>query len=73
MRILVAGAGAWGTALAIAFSAQHAVDLWARQPADRDALQNDRENRRFLPGHRFPDGLNIADDFKVSLSAADLL
>lgn len=73
MQILVVGAGAWGTALAIAFSRQHTVDLWARHPADRDALQRDRENRKFLPGHRFPDGLRIADDFRSALSDADLL
>ncbi len=28
MRLAVLGAGAWGTALAIAFSARHTVTLW---------------------------------------------
>ncbi|MEJ6631305.1 MAG: glycerol-3-phosphate dehydrogenase, partial [Burkholderiaceae bacterium] len=30
MNILIIGAGAWGTALAVAASAQHAVTLWSR-------------------------------------------
>ena len=33
MRIAVLGAGAWGTALAIAFGARHAVTLWSRDSA----------------------------------------
>jgi glycerol-3-phosphate dehydrogenase (NAD(P)+) len=32
MRIAVLGAGAWGTALAIAFAHRHSVVLWARDP-----------------------------------------
>ncbi len=73
MRLLIVGAGAWGTALAIAFSGQHAVDLWARQAADRSALCSERENRKFLPGHRFPDSLRVAEDFGCALNDADLL
>ncbi len=30
MKITVIGAGAWGTALAIAFAEEHAVTLWTR-------------------------------------------
>ncbi|HEX7640455.1 MAG TPA: hypothetical protein VF457_18830, partial [Burkholderiaceae bacterium] len=33
MRISVLGAGAWGTALAIAAARRHPVLLWARDPA----------------------------------------
>lgn len=73
MKIAVLGAGAWGTALAIAFSSQHAVSLWARQADDRNALRTDRENRRLLPGHRFPDGLLIADDFSAVIESAELV
>jgi len=33
MRIAVLGAGAWGSALAIAFAGRHEVSLWARDAA----------------------------------------
>ncbi|MDE2442153.1 MAG: glycerol-3-phosphate dehydrogenase, partial [Betaproteobacteria bacterium] len=31
MKITLLGAGAWGTALAIAFSGKHNVTLWSRE------------------------------------------
>ncbi len=46
MRIAVFGAGAWGTALAIAFSRGHQVVLWSRESDEVAALRADRENRR---------------------------
>ncbi len=73
MEIAVLGAGAWGTALAIAFSTRHAVGLWARAADDRHALRIERENRRLLPGHRLPDTLLIADDFSTVVASADLV
>ena len=61
MRILVLGAGAWGTALASAASAQrqHDVTLWARDQELARALRTHRSNSRYLPGIALPDGLSI--------------
>jgi glycerol-3-phosphate dehydrogenase (NAD(P)+) len=74
MKITVLGAGAWGTALAIAFSARHAVTLWARRAEVRNLLSEERENRRFLPHHPFPDALRIGgDDFATVAADAELL
>ncbi|WP_300454003.1 NAD(P)H-dependent glycerol-3-phosphate dehydrogenase [Accumulibacter sp.] len=73
MRLTVLGAGAWGTALAIAFSARHTVTLWARRAEVRRLLREERENHRLLPGHRFPDTLRIGDDFAADAADADLL
>lgn len=62
MRILVLGAGAWGTALASVASAHphHTVTLWTRDPAQASALQSQRVNSRYLPGIALPDALAIA-------------
>ena len=50
-RIGIAGAGAWGTALAhVAASAGRAVALWTRDPAHAASLAAERRNARFLPG-----------------------
>ena len=63
MNIIVLGAGAWGTALAISASqnsrATHRVSLWARDPAQVLAMQTQRLNARYLPGLALPGSLQI--------------
>ena len=73
MKLTVLGAGAWGSALAAAFSDQHAVTLWARELEVRRSLRDKRENTRYLPGHRFPEALCIGEDFEAAVGDADLL
>lgn len=72
MRIAVLGAGAWGTALAIAFAARHDTTLWARDAACVEEMARQRENRRYLPRCRFPDSLRITGDFAAARAGADL-
>ncbi|AUL99397.1 MAG TPA: NAD(P)H-dependent glycerol-3-phosphate dehydrogenase [Pseudothauera hydrothermalis] len=72
MRIAVFGAGAWGTALALAFHGPHSVVLWARNPARIEAMRRERENRRYLPGVALPDTLELTDDFAAAARGADL-
>ena len=60
MKILVLGAGAWGTALAVSAAARHEVALWARDAAQARTLQSERENRRYLPGIALPQALTLA-------------
>src|SRR5580692_2857776 len=60
-RIVVIGAGAWGTALAIqAARAGNRVTLWARDPGRAAALSATRENPR-LPGVKLPDAIEVTD------------
>ena len=60
-RIAVIGAGAFGTALAIAFARGGAqVLLVARDDAAAQQLEEHRENRRRLPGARLPETVAIA-------------
>ena len=73
MNLTVLSAGAWGTALAIAFAGRHRVTLWAREADVVEAMREKRENSRFLPGHRLPDALLIEDDFDRAVASADLL
>jgi len=72
MRIAVLGAGAWGTALAIAFAGRHAVSLWARAEDCPGEMAQARENRRFLPGFPFPASLQVEPDLAAALAGADL-
>ena len=66
VKIGVAGAGAWGTALAAHLAKLHAeVYLWGR---NRDKLENiisSRENRFYLPGIALPENIKPCFDFSV--------
>ena len=70
MRIGIVGAGSWGTALAILL-ARNGCDarLWSVDKSELDPLPKDRENKRFLPGAAFPDGLKI--EFELDRLLAD--
>jgi glycerol-3-phosphate dehydrogenase (NAD(P)+) len=57
MKILVIGAGAWGTAMAVSSAARHQVTLWARDAGLVKNLQAGRTNHRYLPGVVLPDSL----------------
>ena len=71
-RIAVFGAGAWGTALAQAFSATHEVCLWGRDRAHLDTIAHTRENQRYLPGVRLRESLRVESDFTRAAQSADL-
>lgn len=73
MKLTVLAAGAWGTALAIAFAGRHSVTLWSRQADVAADMVAHRENTLFLPGHRLPDNLLISTDFAAAAGAADVL
>jgi glycerol-3-phosphate dehydrogenase (NAD(P)+) len=60
MDILVLGAGAWGTALAISAGQRHRVTLWARDAAQAAAIAARGENLPYLPGFRLPPGVRVA-------------
>ena len=65
MKIVILGAGAWGTALAISAASSHrpephVVTLWGRDEGLVTAMQAMRENTRYLAGAAFPDGLKLA-------------
>jgi glycerol-3-phosphate dehydrogenase (NAD(P)+) len=72
MKIIVLGAGAWGTALALSASsnarAQHAVTLWARDVDQVHAMLQDRVNARYLPSITLPPGLSVSAQPWPSLS-----
>jgi glycerol-3-phosphate dehydrogenase (NAD(P)+) len=77
MKILLLGAGAWGTALAATAAPRHQVALWARDPAQADALRAARENTRYLPGIALPPSLDVlsapADRLPALCAGSDLV
>lgn len=59
MKIIVIGAGAWGTALAVQASARHDVRLFVREANQAQQMQHSRINERYLPGVQLPASLQI--------------
>jgi len=77
MKIIVLGAGAWGTALAVnaaraaaAGTTRHQVTLWARDAAQVASLRAERANTRYLPGIALPEGLLLRGGSEASLAQA---
>ncbi|MBD3822608.1 MAG: glycerol-3-phosphate dehydrogenase, partial [Thiotrichales bacterium] len=49
-NVVVLGAGAWGTALAIHLSRSgQSVSLWAHSDAHTQSLMQERKNQKYLP------------------------
>ncbi|HVB46835.1 MAG TPA: 2-dehydropantoate 2-reductase N-terminal domain-containing protein, partial [Burkholderiales bacterium] len=60
--LAVLGAGAWGSALASVLAARHRVTLWARDPAQAQAIARERRNVRYLPEITLPDSLHVTGE-----------
>jgi glycerol-3-phosphate dehydrogenase (NAD(P)+) len=71
LKVAILGGGAWGTALAISLSSAHAVRLWTRAPADRDALRSARESR-YLPGAPLPAEVDVPATLAEAVEDAGL-
>jgi glycerol-3-phosphate dehydrogenase (NAD(P)+) len=71
MKITILGAGAWGTALALALTKRHEVLLWGRNAIALYAMQRDRENKPYLPGFALPPSLQCTPDFDAAMAHID--
>jgi glycerol-3-phosphate dehydrogenase (NAD(P)+) len=71
MKLAVLGAGAWGTALAMAAAPRHDTLLWARSAAQVADMAQERCNVRYLPGLPLPAELHLSDDFDAALAHAN--
>ena len=81
-RVAVLGAGAWGTAIACHLASRatvdHAVVLWARDSGQAQAVDQARENARYLPGVAIPArvrvtaALDAVRDAEILLSAVPI-
>jgi glycerol-3-phosphate dehydrogenase (NAD(P)+) len=72
MKIAILGAGAWGSALAIALCAKHEVTLWSRDRALADAIAAARRNARYLPEAAFPERVAVTAELGAALSGNDM-
>lgn len=74
ISIAVLGGGAWGSALAsTARLSGHDVRLWARDAGTVEAINERRENPRYLPGLKLAEGIKATVDLREALRSADLV
>ncbi len=70
----IVGATTWGTTLGIILARRGVpVTILARTPEEADRLNLHRENRRFLPGIRFPDSLTVDSDAEKTIGGANMV
>lgn len=73
-RAAVIGAGAWGTALAVAFArAGLDVDLGCRSREQAEALRRDGANERYLPGVALPERVRPCRAAELELAVHDVV
>lgn len=73
MRLIVIGAGNWGTALASELSHSLPVVLWTRTPEHAREISESRQNQRYLPGFHLHEHLQVECAFASAVAEDDLL
>lgn len=73
-RYAVIGAGAWGTALAgVLAKAGNETWLWGRNAEHAEAVEAERENKKYLPGIPLPATLKATSDLEQAISGAEMI
>lgn len=71
-NVAVLGAGAWGTALAIHLAkVGHSISLWSHLPEQAAQLNEQRQNKQYLPGFELPENITVSSDLKVCVESVD--
>ncbi|MDR2149251.1 MAG: NAD(P)-dependent glycerol-3-phosphate dehydrogenase [Spirochaetaceae bacterium] len=74
MKIVVLGAGAWGTALAKVIADKgNPVIIWAFEPEVCEDINVHHTNSRFLPEIRLPDTITAVNDIVAAAEEAEFL
>lgn len=73
-EIVVLGAGSWGTALAVLLANKgEKVCIWGRNKDRINNINRVRENKKYLPGIKLPDGITASVDLEESLNKASYI
>lgn len=68
MNIVILGAGAWGTALAMSLADRHHVMLWGRDVGAIQTMRAARKNIVYLPEISLPPNLSVSADFNAAIA-----
>lgn len=73
MSVAILGAGAFGTALAVALAANGPVTLWTRSQDHAENMNDARENTSRLPGVSLPENVSITAEIGDTLTSKTVL
>ena len=75
MKISVIGSGGWGTAITLLLCRNgHSVCLWSYKEDESKRLENDRENKEFLPGVKFQNAdITFTSDMKTAVDFGEII
>ncbi len=72
-QISVLGAGSYGTALAFCFARNgHNVIMWGRDKSQIQAMSEQRENAKYLPGATFPETLSVTNELEYAVTQSEI-
>ncbi len=71
--VAVLGAGSWGNTLALLLAEKFNVNMWEFDKTIAETLSNERENKKFLAGIKFPDNLNVTNNLKEAVENTSLV
>ncbi|MGC2764717.1 MAG: NAD(P)H-dependent glycerol-3-phosphate dehydrogenase [Candidatus Acidiferrum sp.] len=75
-RIAVLGGGSWGTGLSVVLAhsrRKHEIRIWAREQAIAQAIEEERENSRYLSGIPIPPCVHASNDLGEVLEDAQIV
>lgn len=73
-KVAVIGAGSWGTAIAGVLAGKGInTILWGHNKQHQQALEQDRENKKYLPGFPFSPALVIAPNLQEAVTDAEVV
>jgi glycerol-3-phosphate dehydrogenase (NAD(P)+) len=75
-RIAILGGGSWGTGLAVVLSSsrrKHDIRLWVRGSSLAQSIEQERENKKYLPGVSLPAGVRASTNLEEVLHEAQIV
>jgi glycerol-3-phosphate dehydrogenase (NAD(P)+) len=70
----IVGSGAWGTTLGLLLAKKGIpTTIWEHQPQRAGEMQQQRENKEFLPGFTFPGTLEVTSDVEEAVYNKEML
>ncbi len=74
IRIGAVGGGSWGTVLAALLAGKGmSVTLWCWEPEVAESINNDNENKLFLPGIKLPETLKATNSLEETVEGKDVV
>jgi len=73
-KVGVISAGAWGTAFATSLArGGNSVEVWAMEQDVSDSINNEHENKRYLPGYKLDSNLRASTDIREVAADKDFI